>query len=277
MQRDIRGILSFAMSGLVLGGPLLGVAQAVDGTKLISQNNALAGNVTPGDAPGFPVTISQPGSYVLSSNLTVPDAFTTAIEIAADHVTVDLNGFAILGPVDCSGGFPCAGEPPPIERGGDGVGSLLDNPRFNITVRNGTVQGMGASGVSLYGDSNVVEHVNARSNGGLGIILRRSIDSGASTVRHAMAQRNGGVGIYVDVGLVSHSTASVNENAGIFVGQGTASYNFSNRNGIEGLLLGESVGYFGNNLLGNGLRPVSGGKNHGQNLCNGVTCVGAQF
>ena len=36
---------------------------AVDGVILIDQTKALAGNVTPGDTPGFPVTISLPGSY----------------------------------------------------------------------------------------------------------------------------------------------------------------------------------------------------------------------
>src|SRR6185436_8638324 len=53
---------------LMMAG-LSGSAFAVDGTILIDQNRALAGNVTPGDAPGFPVTISQPGSYKLSGNL----------------------------------------------------------------------------------------------------------------------------------------------------------------------------------------------------------------
>ena len=76
----------------------------------ITQAKAKQGAVTPGDAPGFPVTISKPGSYILASNLTVPDGNTTAIVIAADHVTLDLGGYAILGPVDCSGGLnPCAG------------------------------------------------------------------------------------------------------------------------------------------------------------------------
>src|ERR1700704_150875 len=74
---------------------------AVDGVVLIDQNRALAGNVTPGDAPGFPVTISQPGSYRLSGNLTVPDINTTAIEITAENVTLDLNGFSIVGPFVC--------------------------------------------------------------------------------------------------------------------------------------------------------------------------------
>ena len=115
----------------------------------------MAGGVTPGDAPGFPVSINQPGSYVLSSGLTVPDANTTAIEINADHVTVDLNGFAILGPTDCSGGTnPCANA---------GVGSGIHAPavRFNITVRNGTIQGMGFNGVQLFGDSHLVEYLHA--------------------------------------------------------------------------------------------------------------------
>src|SRR5438270_1570559 len=76
---------------------------AVDGVVLIDQNRALAGNVTPGDAPGFPVTISVPGSYRLSGNLMVPDAHTSAISITADHVTIDLNGFSIIGPTVCTG------------------------------------------------------------------------------------------------------------------------------------------------------------------------------
>jgi hypothetical protein len=68
---------------------------AVDGVVLIDQARALAGSITPGDAPGFPVTISQPGSYRLSGNLRVPSAI--GIEITADDVSIDLNGFAIFG------------------------------------------------------------------------------------------------------------------------------------------------------------------------------------
>ena len=69
-------------------------AFAVDGVVLIDQNRALAGNVTPGDAPGFPVTISQPGSYRLSGNLVAP-LNSGAIHIAASKVTLDLNGFHV--------------------------------------------------------------------------------------------------------------------------------------------------------------------------------------
>src|ERR1700760_2943950 len=83
---------------------------AVDGVVLIDQSHALAGNITPGDSPGFPVTISQPGSYRLTGNLTVPDANTTAIQITADGVTIDLNGFSIIGPVVCTS-FPTTCPP----------------------------------------------------------------------------------------------------------------------------------------------------------------------
>src|SRR6185312_10998222 len=79
---------------------------AVDGVTLIDQTHALAGNITPGDTPGFPITISQPGSYRLTGNITVPDAHTTAIDITADFVTIDLNGFSIIGPLNCTGAIP---------------------------------------------------------------------------------------------------------------------------------------------------------------------------
>src|SRR5882724_7856320 len=75
---------------------------AADGIVLIDQKHALVGDITPGDAPGFPVTISQPGSFRLSGNLIVPDLNTTAIHITADRVTLDLNGFSITGPAVCT-------------------------------------------------------------------------------------------------------------------------------------------------------------------------------
>ena len=62
----------------------------------IDQNKALAGNVTPGDMPGFPITLSVPGSYKLTGNLVVPGGL-NGIEITSDNVTLDLNGFRIAG------------------------------------------------------------------------------------------------------------------------------------------------------------------------------------
>src|SRR5512139_1391685 len=104
-----RHFVALGFAGLLAAGQ----AAAVDGLILIDQNKALAGNVTPGDAPGFPVSITRSGSYRLSSDLTVPDADTTAIDVTttASDVTIDLNGFSIVGPVVCTNTSSVANPP----------------------------------------------------------------------------------------------------------------------------------------------------------------------
>src|SRR5262245_25013784 len=118
----------------------LGVAHAVDGVVLITQNLVTASG-------GFPFTITQAGSYGLGGNLTVP-ANIDGIVIAADNVTLDLNGFAILG----SGG-------------GSGV-SDAGVVHSGITVRNGTVRNF-ATGIEFFhsGLTNV-EQIRALQNSG---------------------------------------------------------------------------------------------------------------
>jgi hypothetical protein len=227
----------------------------------------MAGGVTPGDAPGFPVTISQPGSYVLSGILTVPDGDTDAVVINASHVTLDLNGFAILGPTDCSGGSPCLGR-------GFGSGIVVFTVQFNITIRNGTIQGMGLHGIHLNGDSHLVEYVHVRSNGSNGIDIGASADQGSSIVQHNTAERNGSYGIYLERGSVNNNVVDVNF-FGIALIVGSASQNVITRN-EQGLLLNNTASYFGNVLSGNTTNVVNG-KNLGQNLCNTAVCPGAQF
>src|SRR5688572_28472467 len=101
MKNQLRTIGAFAAAALI-SAALPGTAFAVDGQIANTQARAMAGGITPGDTPGFPVTITQPGSYVLSGNLTVPvesaGGQTLAIRIAADGVWLDLNGFSIIGP-----------------------------------------------------------------------------------------------------------------------------------------------------------------------------------
>ncbi len=63
---------------------------AQDGHILITQGKALDGGVTPGDAAGFPVSLSRSGSYRLASNLT--SANHDAISVNAPEVGIDLNG-----------------------------------------------------------------------------------------------------------------------------------------------------------------------------------------
>lgn len=79
MTRHLTRTGSFlALAAAILLAPA-GQALAAEGVIQINQARALAGGVTPGDEPGFPVTISQPGSYRLTGNLTTAASDTPAI------------------------------------------------------------------------------------------------------------------------------------------------------------------------------------------------------
>lgn len=236
---------------------------AVDGQVLINQATVNA-------TGGFPYVISQPGSYKLSGNLVVPDINTTAIRIATDFVTIDLGGFSIIGPNNCAGGT-CPRGP------GSGIETLQGKVYFNITIRNGTIQGMGLSGISLYGDSIMVEYVHARSNGFDGIFLARFDLSGTpgvlTTVQYCDAELNSS-GITAEEGRISHSNASRNRFSGIRIDRGAVDYNIVSGNAIFGLF--GSPAYVGNVFRNNGADDIEPGTfapvNLGQNLCGSTLC-----
>jgi len=170
-------------------------APAVDGVVEINQARALAGGVTAGDAAGFPVTIAAAGSYRLTGNLDVTGQATpedvTAIEITADSVSLDLNGFSILGPADCTGApvQSCSGA-------GSGFGVHCDGPD-DVEVRNGVVHGMGFRGVSVTGRSARVLGVRTSHNGSSGI----AVSCYGGSVVDSVARQNGGAGITVGAGV----------------------------------------------------------------------------
>jgi len=114
------GIVLLGLTGMfVVSQPGYAVAAVIR----IDQASAKAGDVTPGDAPGFPVTITRPGSYRLTSNLRSPSA--VAIQIDADGVTLDLNGFAIIGTYVFE----------------DSPGAISGNNRRHVRIHNGTIMG----------------------------------------------------------------------------------------------------------------------------------------
>ena len=80
-------------------------ALADDGVLEINQTCAVQTGCFPGDTPGFPVTIdgSAGRSYRLSGDLTIADANNDGIRVDADSISIDLNGFSIIGPGTCSG------------------------------------------------------------------------------------------------------------------------------------------------------------------------------
>jgi hypothetical protein len=151
-------------------------------TVIAGVDTAHAADVKYLKQPGsFPLTISQPGSYRLRSNIVIPNANTTGILVTADDVTLDLNGWTVRGVTVCTGSPVTSCTPTGTGNGIDGAGVS------NLVVKNGAVRGAGNVGVRLSPGDSVVRNVQAISNGSNGITTATATDS--------VAYSNGDVGI----------------------------------------------------------------------------------
>jgi len=232
-------------------------AKAVDGVIEINQARADKGGITPGDAPGFPITIST-GTFSadpMSFRLTGPLFTSTSgnvIEIFSPHVTIDLNGFMITCLLPS-----CAGT------------AIMSDSQANITVMNGTVRGFN-TGIDISGNGARVENVRAIGNTGAGVHL-----ASVCSVRNCTAAANGADGINVSNGCtVSGNTANDNGADGINTGVGCNVYgNTVHGNTGRGLNLATQSAYSQNVISQNTGGTVLNGVSAGLNVCNGVaTC-----
>ena len=201
------------------------------GEILITQAKANAGNVTPGDNPGFPVSLTQPGSYQLAGNLTVP-AGKNGVVIAAHDVTVDLNGFRIYGSNVATNGI---------------VGSMNSS-----TVRNGTVALFKLNGIHLSGDFAVVENMRAVVSGSYGIAV-----TGRSSLIQENVVSSNFDGIFASNSLVQGNVVSQNARYGIRALRSTVLGNTISSNGSYGIFGDnasdgqQNITGYGNNTLVN--------------------------
>jgi len=235
----------------------------------INHAKAIAGGVTPGDTPGYPVTLSLAGSYKLTGILSVPNANTDAIVITADYITLDLNGFLIHGTTVCTG-KPHVTSCSPT---GSGVGIRALGHK-GMVVTNGQIFGMGS--VGIFGGSNGrIEHIVAQSNGFPGMSVDHS-----NLVINNQALNNGGSGISVGHNnTVLNNTVSGNGSSGIdTLSNNTVLNNTVSDSGGVGLSLDTGVGYAHNVLNNNNsaaIPPIQviGGVEMppGSNVCNGDT------
>ena len=108
---------------------------ADDARIQIDQACALTG-CFPGDPPGLPVVITSEGSYVLGTSLTTTD--TDAIHINVPNVTLDLNGFSLVGNASPSSDGIEIGVP---------VSPILRLAVVGVEIRDGIIRGFGGSGV----------------------------------------------------------------------------------------------------------------------------------
>ncbi len=189
----------------------------------------------------FPLVISATGSYVLTSNITVPDVNTTAISVQADNVTIDLNGFSIQGPVVCTGAPVTSCSPT-----GSGIG-VDANGRSGVTLRDGLIQGMGSNGASL-GAGYRFENVTATNNGGSGLVA----GGGNGTAIGCIAKSNRASGLDMARGSVQNSTAEFN--GGVGIGATTVSGCYAGANGSAGI---SALSVTGSAADSNGARGIA--------------------
>jgi len=253
-----------------------GPALAVDGAILINQARALAGSVTVGDTPGFPVSINTPGYYVLTSNLTVPNQNTTAIQINSNNVTIDLNGFAILGPNVCATdgltvAAPCT-LPATLANVGYGIdaGTAVAFNVNNTRVINGTIDGMGAIGIFANVNARI-EKVNVSNCGSYGIYTFGGV------ILDSLVRGNGATGIVTTGAIIKDSRSIFNRGFGIQ----TQSISILTGNAIGtnlsyGLVLTANSRYtdniIDNNNGGNANPQVLSGTSAGVNTCGSAPC-----
>jgi len=175
-------------------------------------NGALAGPLDPPAAPGstdgvreagtpissIPFTITQPGRYYLTRNLTAATGI-NAVTIQANNVTLDLHGFTLQGP------------------GGAGDGVLVSGSRSGIRIEDGTVVGwfngvdaqtatsMVASGLIVLangfaendgsygfisGTDSILEDCLVRANKNTGVLLKEG-----SVIRRCSIVDHTGIGV----------------------------------------------------------------------------------
>jgi hypothetical protein len=159
-----------------------------------------------------PFVITNPGSYYLTTNL-VGLSGTNGIVIASGDVTVDLNGFALIG------------VPGSLE------GIYYSGNVTNITIKNGSVRGWGASGINGTGFfyNGLVERVKASDNGSYGILVSDSV------IRDCVADNNQSQGIYGTFGVITGCTARQNKSIGIYMLYGLISDCTATGNGSAGI------------------------------------------
>src|SRR5829696_7867050 len=232
----------------------------------------------PISVPGLMITSS--GSYYLTTNIIAPSG--NGMTILTNNVTVDLNGFMLLGP-------------------GSASAIVVSGARTNIVVRNGAIRGWGnavtassvegsrfegllishnvGSGVRM-GSYCTVYGCNIYTNGGLGVQastgaqiadcvvalngLRGIEVSEAGNIRNCTARRNGSDGIYANSGsVVTDCLTEFNGGSGIVIDRGSVRNCTARGNVLNGIDAFISCQIIGNHCLINGNGGDGAGINSG--------------
>ncbi len=226
-------------------------AGASDGVLEINQACAVNTGCFTGDSVGFPVEIdgSVGRSYRLTSDLILPSSGVTGIIIFVPSVSIDLNGFEIVS-LGCLGATEKASCVGPPEGNGDGIAysGPADTNVHGISVRNGSITGMGDDGLKLGKQARII-NVRSRWNGYYGLAAREG-----SIIEDSSSYENNVGGIYTPSGVVvSDNNVYGNSSFGIDTENGSlVSGNTIYGNGGTGIEAGRGSAVSGNTVYENG-------------------------
>jgi hypothetical protein len=146
----------------------------------------------------IPYSITESGSYYLVTDL-VGSNGTSGITITSDNVTIDLQGYALIG------------------TNGSLDGIAVPSMQHNLIVLNGTIKSWGGSGLAAsLCESTLIEQISAHNNGDSGIKLGNDGVAFRCTAGH-----NGSNGINAGKGcVISHCVAHNNTQRGISTSNG---------------------------------------------------------
>ncbi len=203
----------------------------------------------PADCSGFPIVISQAGSYVLGGDITgCPGA--DGIEISTSNVTLDLDGHVLSGGGHNSGSL-------------DGIKNVGGNGQ--LVIKNGEVQQWGQNGINLKLSSvATVDHIEATYNGVAGIVIQAT-----SAVIDSIGSANGantpaaGIQAVAEDNRISGCQADYNSGSGILL-QGTGDVLedcevASNQGNIAGVAVSDVERIVRNHVHNNVGRGISAG------------------
>jgi len=206
---------------------------AVDGVLEINQACINAG-CFPGDAAGFPITINNPGSYRLTSNIGIRSYNSPenifVIQVISSNVSLDLNGFAVIGDTTCTdGSFKDSPVTSCLPKGvGVGIGVPVISAT-GISISNGFIQGMGDHGL-WFGEAGCrVSNMVVSENGSYGLL-----GGNKGLFLNNISSRNGEGGFSVSGTLIGNS-ARANRTFGIQSFRGHLNNNIVNAMVVLGL------------------------------------------
>jgi hypothetical protein len=203
---------------------------ASDGAIEINQDCAAVGCFA-GDSAGFPVTISQPGSYVLTSDLTVGTGSNYGIDISASGVDLDLRGHTI------DGGGTCTGTPVTACSGTAGASYGIEVVSFAGAtlvshIHHGRVRGFAFAGVITWnyaGTGTTLDHLTVTDNAIAGVEVQGITPETVIRVSDSVISRNKTYGVTFTNSQtrleLENNVISENGSDGVYVGNGSVFLN----------------------------------------------------